>query len=1189
MSGGIGESSLGSGSLTKIGGGTLSLESTGSYTGVTTVSAGKLQVDGTNSGSAVALGSGATLSGTGSVGAVTSTGGIIAPGDSGVGTLTVAGLSLDSATHLNEDVVSASSYDQIISSGSVALGNAILTPTLGGTTASTDRLEIVKNSPGTAINGTFNQLPENGLVTDGTSHSYKIAYDYNDGSTPNNVVLKGLNATTTTITSTAPAPTYGDTLTFTATVSAGVAGTPIQLWDGTVPTLPTLLKTSTIDASDHATFTYSSLTAGFHSIYVQFVGDGVYAPSQSVAQAFTVTQKALTVTGITAADKVYDGTTSATLNTSAQALSGVVSGDTVTLGGIAVGTFFTQNVGPGITVNVTGLTISGTSAANYSFPVSPATQGTTTASITAKLLTVTGITASNKVYDGGTTAMPNTSAAVLSGVVPGETVNLGGTPMGTFASKNVGTGITVNVNGLSISAGAGTLIGNYSFPVSTATQATTTANITPAPLTLVVGTGGIAVTSTKVYDGNTSASITVNALTLSPLPFGSDVVTPAGTPVGTYASKNVGTAINVQVSGVTVGGADVGNYTFTLPTLTASITAKGLTVTGLAASNKVYDGGTAATLTGTAALSGKVTGDDVTLGGTAVGTFASKNVANAIGVTITGLTIAGGDTGNYTFTQQTGLTANITAAPLTLTGITASNKVYDGGTTATLNTSAAALSGVVPGETVNLGGAAVGTFASKNVGTGITVNVNGLSISAGAGTLIGNYSFPVSTATQATTTANITPAPLTLVVGTGGIAVTSTKVYDGNTSASITVNALTLSPLPFGSDVVTPAGTPVGTYASKNVGTAINVQVSGVTVGGTDVGNYTFTLPTLTANITAKGLTVTGLGANDKVYDGTTTATINTSGANLIGVLGSDHVTVDASTAVGNFAVSKDAGTNKTVNITGLGLAGTDAGNYSLPTLAVTTADITAKALTVTGFAANNKVYDATTAATLTTTLPTLVGMVSGDTVTLTGPTGQTFASKNVGTGITVNVAGLGLAGSQASDYTVTPPTLTANITPLALTVTGLTASAKVYDGGTTATLTGTGALVGNLDGTGVTLGGTAAGTFASKNVNTGITVQVSGLTIAGAAAGNYTLTQPTTTANITTASLTATGITANDKVYDGTATATINSSGANLIGVIGSDVVSLNTATATGAFPNKNIGLNQTVTINNLSSRSPV
>ena len=70
-------------------------------------------------------------------------------------------------------------------------------------------------------------------------------------------------------------------------------------------------------------------------------------------------------------------------------------------------------------------------------------------------------------------------------------------------------------------------------------------------------------------------------------------------------------------------------------------------------------------------------------------------------MTVAGLTIGGADAGNYTLTQPT-TTANITAKALTVSGVTASNKVYDGNTTATLNVSSAALVGVVAGDTVTL-------------------------------------------------------------------------------------------------------------------------------------------------------------------------------------------------------------------------------------------------------------------------------------------------------------------------------------------------------------------------------------------------------------------------------------------------------------------------------------------------------
>jgi hypothetical protein len=79
--------------------------------------------------------------------------------------------------------------------------------------------------------------------------------------------------------------------------------------------------------------------------------------------------------------------------------------------------------------------------------------------------------------------------------------------------------------------------------------------------------------------------------------------------------------------------------------------------------------------------------------------------------------------------------------------------VYDGTTTAVLATSGAALVGLVSGDTVNLNsGAVAGAFANKNVGSGKTVTVSGLTID---GVDAGNYSLA-----QPTTTADITKATL---------------------------------------------------------------------------------------------------------------------------------------------------------------------------------------------------------------------------------------------------------------------------------------------------------------------------------------------------------------------------------------------------------------------------------------------
>ncbi|MEQ6122585.1 YDG domain-containing protein, partial [Pseudotenacibaculum sp. MALMAid0570] len=107
---------------------------------------------------------------------------------------------------------------------------------------------------------------------------------------------------------------------------------------------------------------------------------------------------------------------------------------------------------------------------------------------------------------------------------------------------------------------------------------------------------------------------------------GGDDVSLSGSGVFTFASANVGTGITITTSGFTLSGADAGKYSLTQPTLSADITAAELTIVGLTGDNKVYDGTTAGSASGTATLSGVIGADDVVLGGSPVFTFASANV-----------------------------------------------------------------------------------------------------------------------------------------------------------------------------------------------------------------------------------------------------------------------------------------------------------------------------------------------------------------------------------------------------------------------------------------------------------------------------------------------------------------------------------------------------------------------------------
>src|SRR5262249_29130039 len=100
-----------------------------------------------------------------------------------------------------------------------------------------------------------------------------------------------------------------------------------------------------------------------------------------------------------------------------------------------------------------------------------------------------------------------------------------------------------------------------------------------------------------------------------------------------------------------------------------------------------------------------------------------------------------------------------------------------------------------------------------------------------------------------------------------------------------------------------------------------------------------------TFTISPKGLTVTATGV-DKVYDSTTLAQVNLAST---GVLVGDQVSFSYTTAA--FA-DRNAGNGKVVNVNGISLSGSDAGNYTANSTATTTANIQKAnaAITVTGY-----------------------------------------------------------------------------------------------------------------------------------------------------------------------------------------------------------------------------------------------
>jgi autotransporter-associated beta strand protein/YVTN family beta-propeller protein len=127
---GIIASDNGSLSVTKAGTGTLALSGANTYGGITTISAGALQVDGSLGAGAVTVKTGAALTGIGLLsGPVTvQSGAMLAPGDDGIGTLTVSNTLALAGTTVFElsKAGTALASDQVVGLSAVNYGGSLL-------------------------------------------------------------------------------------------------------------------------------------------------------------------------------------------------------------------------------------------------------------------------------------------------------------------------------------------------------------------------------------------------------------------------------------------------------------------------------------------------------------------------------------------------------------------------------------------------------------------------------------------------------------------------------------------------------------------------------------------------------------------------------------------------------------------------------------------------------------------------------------------------------------------------------------------------------------------------------------------------------------------------------------------------------------------------------------------------------
>lgn len=363
---------------------------------------------------------------------------------------------------------------------------------------------------------------------------------------------------------------------------------------------------------------------------------------------------------------------------------------------------------------------------------------------------------------------------------------------------------------------------------------------TSGTLTALSTTYGTASSTTTftVSAGNLTNNLIITA------PTGFEVSLTAGTGFATSidlgASDRTNTPIYVRLAATTDFGTYSGNVvassigvtSVNVATAVSNVTKKPLTISGLSGVNKVYDGTTTATLSGTATLNGVVFSDDVSISGTPISNFVDKNVGTGKAITITGYSLGGTKAANYSVSQPTGVTGNITTKALSITTPSIASKVYDGSAVSGAVT-VGTLTGFISPETVTT--TATGAYADANAGIGKSATVTYVLANGANGGLATNYSLANGSGIGDITQANPVFSPLTVTLNVGGTQTISSTISNSNGVLSFTSNDTAIATVGATTGLVT--GIAVGT-------TTINVSQAATT-------NYFAGSTTVSVSVTA--------------------------------------------------------------------------------------------------------------------------------------------------------------------------------------------------------------------------------------------------------------------------------------------------------------------------------------------------
>ena len=964
----------------------------------------------------------------------------------------------------------------------------------------------------------------------------------------------------------------------------------------------------------------------FDSLFLKGADKANYALAVTTkfedAGRITPKQLAITVKSGARFDKTYDGTrdTAETLRKGRDyTLSGFImaEGSTIEIAPVK-GTYANKNAGIDKNVTFTGLKLTGKGAGNYRLSTANITgfRGT----ITARALTIDPVEGAlfTKTYDGTRTVteplMRNVNYT-LTGALAGDSVWMPEASVtGTYATKDVQAGARQNVTFTNLTL-MGTDAANYT--IAPSMEVAHAGVIKPKELTLnSMGAGFV-----KTYDSTTDVlqplAKDVN-YTLSGFAAGEGAGIELAQTTGRYWDKNAAAYKSAIFDDVRLTGSGAGNYVLNTTQFVGSgkIDPKAITLTlrDSARFDKVYDGTDALRQTidkSHYTLAGVYEGDDLILRTDASGRYtAGKNVGVDKAVTF-GVDLAGTDAANYTMPTYA-LTGKGTISPRALRmeavypGMKC-EKTYDGNDRAAETLQEYVnyrLQDRIGGDAVSLDEtAAEGHYQTKNaqdVGKKQDVTFRNLALK---GADKDNYTLADSWTVE--NAGYIARRDLTVTpMGSRRY----DKVYDGSLDVKDGLPSLvknvdyTLSGFVPGEGADARFQAESAWYDDKDVGVDRNVTIQGVLIG-TGMANYTPS-PRMsgTGTISKRPLGITFTAAPiKKTYDGTTSA--------IAALRQGEHYTLTNVVAgeeglltlsgTGVFS-DKNAGKGKTVNFTGLTLAGMGAGNYAMPTAAHTgTGEIAPKELTLAKHGAPYfaKVYDGNTNITEAMQRDTnykIDGVVAGEDATVVtldeAAARGAYATKNAqaaGDGQDVTFSSLRLTGTGAGNYTIaashtfrdggkiTPKTLTAALS-------GGARFDKTYDGtrDVRALANADYTLAGVVAGEEGMLALKGTGQYSDKNAGTGKAVTFAGLTLDGEGAANYVLSATTlsATGDIAKRALTMekTAGTHFTKVYDGNKNVTQTlQRGVNytLTGAVeGEDdtVVSIDTTLAHGAYQTK-------------------